>query len=462
VSPSASSSSQDQLSQHLPKSVIPTHHRATEQLTKNWAPFKVLRQCYASTRFEEQRQLHLPQKHKATVADSTLCVEMSGLEDQADNAKARELFWEPLSWLGTIRPTSANDAFDPALWETFVSTMLGLGVPILAALPRLKNSPLAKCGCKKFCMDFHGDHTSMCTAHSGATKAHDWMVSVLGPLFRTAGHLVRTQYGVTASAGQRRGDVEVRSYLRDQAGSRSLVFDLSITHDRFGSSSHVQQNGSLSHPQDLDGPMRVATQRKTNAYKQTYVDNQNISFLLAIMSTSNSTVRPPAPLVKPADLQTALAPPDDTEFGTKKYENIGLSDFTPATVTRVGDLLGLRSYFMSQLGPRYLWVIKLSMIEWPTLSAQEKKLHAAMRKSFVTSYAFGAEAILQHWLWKTLKNATKSFGPLLKVFATDYDATTTCGTDAWESIFTLFPAIRNCYHPSTHCARFRTMHVYPR
>jgi hypothetical protein len=112
--------------------------------------------------------------------------------------------------------------------------------------------------------------------------------SVLGPLFRTAGHLVRTQHGVTASAGQRRSDVEVSSYLRDQAGSRSLVvFDLSITHDRFGSSSHVQQNGSLSHPQDLDGPMRVAAQRKTNAYKQTYADNQNISFLPAIMSTSN-------------------------------------------------------------------------------------------------------------------------------------------------------------------------------
>ena len=104
---------------------------------------------------------------------------------------------------------------------------------------------------------------------------------------RTAGHLVRTQHGVTASAGQRRGDVEVRSYLRDQAGSRSLIFDLSIAHDRFGSSSHVQQNGSLSHPQDLDGPMRVAAQRKTNAYKQTYADNQNISFLPAIMSTSN-------------------------------------------------------------------------------------------------------------------------------------------------------------------------------
>jgi hypothetical protein len=78
----------------------------------------------------------------------------------------------------------------------------------------------------------------------------------------------------------------IRKYM-DQTGSRSLVFELSITHDRFGSSSYVQQNGSLLHPQDLDGSMRIAAQRKTNAYKQTYADNQNISFLPAIMSTSN-------------------------------------------------------------------------------------------------------------------------------------------------------------------------------
>jgi hypothetical protein len=77
---------------------------------------------------------------------------------------------------------------------------------------------------------------------------------------------VRSQHGVTASAGQRRGDVEIRNYMRDQAGSRSLVFDLSITHDRFGSSSHVQQNGFLSHPQDLDAPLRLVAQRKINGY----------------------------------------------------------------------------------------------------------------------------------------------------------------------------------------------------
>ena len=57
---------------------------------------------------------------------------------------------------------------------------------------------------------------------------------------------VRTQHGITASVGQRRGDVEIRNYLRDQAGSRSLVFDLSVTHERFGSSSHPQQNELLT------------------------------------------------------------------------------------------------------------------------------------------------------------------------------------------------------------------------
>ena len=41
--------------------------------------------------------------------------------------------------------------------------------------------------------------------------------------------------------GQRRGDVEIKSYLQDAAGHRSLVFDLSITHDRIGSGGHVQQ-----------------------------------------------------------------------------------------------------------------------------------------------------------------------------------------------------------------------------
>jgi hypothetical protein len=151
-------------------------------------------------------------------------MEMNALEEQTDNDKDINLYWKPLSW------ASKSVVAKNTAW-TFVwlqKTLHGL-----------------KCGCKKHCMDFHGDQTSTCTAHSGATKMHDWMVGVLGPLFRTAGHTVRTQHGVTASADQRRCDVELSSYLQDSAGRRILVFDLSMTHDRFGSSSHVQQNDLL-------------------------------------------------------------------------------------------------------------------------------------------------------------------------------------------------------------------------
>ena len=88
---------------------------------------------------------------------------------------------------------------------------------MLSSLPRLPNSSLAKCGCKR--------HSS----------------------------------------------------LRCNQGARL---------DGVVSSIHVQQNGLLTHPQDLDGPLRVAAQRKINAYRQQYADNQNISFLPAIVSTS--------------------------------------------------------------------------------------------------------------------------------------------------------------------------------
>ena len=62
VSHPASSSSQDQ--QPNRPNPIPTQRRLTQQLSAHWPQFTVLRQRYAGTHFEEQRQLHLPQKHK--------------------------------------------------------------------------------------------------------------------------------------------------------------------------------------------------------------------------------------------------------------------------------------------------------------------------------------------------------------------------------------------------------------
>jgi hypothetical protein len=96
-------------------------------------------------------------------------------------------------------------------------------------------------------------------------------------LFRTARHTVRTQHGVTANTGQRIADVEIRSYLRDQAGSLSLVFDLSITHDLYGSSSLATCNRTVCYrirgAQDLDVSLCLATQHKINGYRQQYAYN---------------------------------------------------------------------------------------------------------------------------------------------------------------------------------------------
>ena len=79
----------------------------THQLTTHLPQFKILRQRYASTLFEEQCQLHMPQKHKAMVQDSALHMEMNALE-QADNTKAINLHWKPLAPLMTRDP-QAND-----------------------------------------------------------------------------------------------------------------------------------------------------------------------------------------------------------------------------------------------------------------------------------------------------------------------------------------------------------------
>ena len=64
-----------------------------------------------------------------------------------------------------------------------------------------------------------------CTAHSGAKKAHDWVVDQLADLFRTT-HRVKTQQ-VVKSRGQHCGDIELAGYLAnaaDPVGTQSRWF----------------------------------------------------------------------------------------------------------------------------------------------------------------------------------------------------------------------------------------------
>jgi hypothetical protein len=76
------------------------------------------------------------------------------------------------------------------------------------------------------------------------------------------------------------------SHLSRPAGYPPNRQPATVGEEERGGRGTTQQYGLLSHPQDLDAPLRLAAQRKINCYRQQYVDNQNISFLSAIVSTS--------------------------------------------------------------------------------------------------------------------------------------------------------------------------------
>ena len=87
-----------------------------------------------------------------------------------------------------------------------------------------------------------------------------------------------------------RNAVTLRSSTTCKTPLGNLVFDLSVTHDRYGSSAQPHHNGLLTHPQDLDALLHVAARKKINAYRDQYANNRNITFMPAITSTSSSVI----------------------------------------------------------------------------------------------------------------------------------------------------------------------------
>ena len=162
-----------------------------------------------------------------------------------------------MSWLGVIRAHRRDEAWSASLWQTFFALTVGAQIPAIAAMPP------SSCGCKKFVLDALGDHVATCTAHSGAKKAHDWAVEQLADLFRKTTKVVKTQE-VARSRGQRCGDIELAAFLADVAGPVTLVMDLGIAHERWGSSSNPALDGKLHYPNpaDMDKPLHDAAAEK--------------------------------------------------------------------------------------------------------------------------------------------------------------------------------------------------------
>ncbi len=111
------------------------------------------------------------------------------------------------------------------------------------------------------------------------------MVDQLADLFSTT-HKVKTQQVIT-SRGQHCGDIELVGYLANATGPLSLVMDLRITHERFGSSSDPSLNGNLHYPNDIDRSLNEVATDKIRKYRADYNNPPStVSFMPTIASTS--------------------------------------------------------------------------------------------------------------------------------------------------------------------------------
>ena len=109
-----------------------------------------------------------------------------------------------------------------------------------------------------FQLDALGDHLCTCTAHSGAKKAHDWVVD------------------------------QITDLLANTSGPLPLVLNLRIAHERWGSSADPNLNGNLHYPNDKDRSLNEAAANKIRKYRADYSDRppNAVSFMPAIPSTS--------------------------------------------------------------------------------------------------------------------------------------------------------------------------------
>jgi hypothetical protein len=69
--------------------VIPSQYRVTQQLLSHWQSFRDLKLMFAGSRHAEQLSLRSQQRIVATVEDSVLRTEMTGLESQEEDDPKR-------------------------------------------------------------------------------------------------------------------------------------------------------------------------------------------------------------------------------------------------------------------------------------------------------------------------------------------------------------------------------------
>ncbi len=133
------------------------------------------------------------------------------------------LTWKTTAFLSHIQPRSHEDRFPIPLWETWFCQSLGVPIPSLLENPR-------QCPCRQFSFDPYGDHIQTCQRQSVALQTHK----------------------ITPADDNERGDIEIQDYVflphgeDDRIPPRTLVMDVTMTHDRYGRTTQYT-NGALKY-----------------------------------------------------------------------------------------------------------------------------------------------------------------------------------------------------------------------
>jgi hypothetical protein len=112
--------------------VIPSQHRVTQQILSHWQPFQDLKLMFAGSRRAQRLSLHSQQRIVATVEDSVLRTEMTGLESKEEDVPKSILFFKSMSLLGQIRSHRRVETWSVSLWQTFFSASMDAQIPVIA------------------------------------------------------------------------------------------------------------------------------------------------------------------------------------------------------------------------------------------------------------------------------------------------------------------------------------------
>ncbi len=103
----------------------------------------------------------------------------------------------------------------------------------------------------------------------------------LSLFLHSVGHSVKT-HEITPAPDIERGDIEIKDYVilpngeDDRLPPRTLVMDVTMTHDRYGRTTH-HTNGTITHrvsstgPPQTDGVLNKTTRMKIQHYRQIYI-----------------------------------------------------------------------------------------------------------------------------------------------------------------------------------------------